>query len=169
MTPQARPLPPIGAKVRLPDGWVDGTHGISGIAATDIGTVVRHLAGGIVVDVQWPPNATYPYGGIKFLHRWGYDGIYDLALAEEPPRTPEYVDKYGWAVKLRAEGRLIEAGLAPDETGPSASVGEDMVPAAVLARRASVPRKIVVPTEGFWDMEHLLPDAEPEGIVKRKG
>lgn len=62
-------------------------------------------------------------------------------------------------------------GISAHEAGqrPATGAMPDMIPAAVLARRASQPRRVYVPTETIDDMAHLLVDAEPEcGIVVRK-
>lgn len=60
--------------------------------------------------------------------------------------------------------RVLNASRNVERYSPGIelSIREDNIPAAVLARRA--PKHIVVPTD--LD-DHLIPDAEPEGIVPR--
>ena len=105
------------------------------------------------------------------------------AISQLPPQPPPVGPNVrpspaGLAKVSGGTGTSAHAVMRPLVTGPeiergqpSASAGSDMVPAAVMARRrdnGNRGRKVSVPTEGFWDMEHLLLDAEPEGgIVKR--
>lgn len=104
-------------------------------------------------DGEWRQvGVHYDDGTSATLHPLSPEHFDDMANLDQPPQNE------------RAEGK------SRDGNGPTPLTLEpDVVPAVVVARRRArpnsppplkKPRKILVPTEGLHDMEHLLLDVE---------
>lgn len=83
-------------------------------------------------------------------------------------RARPSAEEYEWCVQPQHPKLVGFYGISAHEAGQRPATGAlpDIIPAAVLARRASQPRRVFVPTD--LD-DHWIPDADPEGgIVVRK-